>query len=129
LATEDLYRNNKKRDFVIEPFIINERLSADYALVPLSLSKSKQAFGDVHFLGNGVIIWQDKSILVLDNVTEYIHKPLDVDILIIGIKKSERYLENVLPLILYGEVIVTQSWKTLSIERLLTKYNRINQQI
>mgnify|MGYP006145994897 CR=1 FL=1 len=129
LATEDLYRNNKKRDFVIEPFIINERLSADYALVPLSLSKSKQAFGDVHFLGNGVIIWQDKSILVLDNVTEYINKPLDVDILIIGIKKSDRYLEKVLPLISFDEVIVTQSREKSSIERLLTKYNRINQKI
>jgi len=72
-----------------------------------------------------VIIWKGKSILVLDNVTEYIHKPLDVDILIIGIKKSERYLEKVLPLISYGEAIVIPSWKTLSLERLLSKYNRI----
>ena len=121
VATENLYMDTRKLNYVIEPFIVNERLSKEYTIIPSSLSKSKQVFKDVHFLGNGVIVWQDKRILLLDNVTEYIYKPIHVDVLVVGVKKSDAYLEKVLPLIAFDELIVLESWKKRATESLVLR--------
>jgi competence protein ComEC len=121
LCTEKVYTDQKKLEFIILPFIVNERLDPDYTVSPLSLSKSKLQYGDAHYLGNGIIRWRGRSILLLDNMTDYLEKPIAVDVLVIGSKKSERFITKVTPMIARSKTVVLKSWKSNNLNRLMLK--------
>ncbi len=97
VASEGIYKDQKKLDFIVRPYLVKERLDREYAIIPALLLGVPSALGTIEFLGNGVVWYDNKSYLFLDYTNTYIRDTLKLDCVIVGKSKSVDYMNKVLP--------------------------------
>ncbi len=97
VASEGIYTDQNKLDFIIRPYLVKERIDLNYAIIPSVLLRRRNSLDKIQSLGNGVVWYKDKSYLFLDYTKDYINDTLTLDCVIVGEYKSRNYLTKVLP--------------------------------
>ncbi|MGY8847388.1 MAG: ComEC/Rec2 family competence protein [Bacteroidia bacterium] len=120
LASEGIYKDQSKIDFIITPYIVTERLSNNYCIYPSQLAQYKETLPTVELLGNGFVWFNGKRILLLDGMRSYIKEPIDIDILLVGATKNEKYLSKVAHLVNANQTFLLDNWR---VERLKMELN------
>ncbi len=126
VASKGVYMDENKIDFVIRPYMVKERLRFDYAIIPDNLIRSKFEYKDLEGLGNGIFWFKGKSYHFLDYTKNYVNGSLQPDILVVGNKKSDRYLSKVLPLIDAKKIYAKQLNAKTVREHYLKDSTRVN---
>ncbi|MGB1037053.1 MAG: ComEC/Rec2 family competence protein [Bacteroidia bacterium] len=111
IASEGVYANEDIDEFLIEPYLINNRLEK-HSIFPQSCLQEGVRLGEVYSNGEGFLYFENNSFLLLDNLKSFVKDTLHVDVLIIGKMKSDRYLTKVLPLIKFKKCVVLNSWRS-----------------
>jgi len=112
LASEGVYADKSKLEFVIQPYITIERLTDNYSIFPINSISANVNLKNVRLLSNGYVWFDNKSFLFLDQLNGYIDKDLSGDFLIIGKSKTMRYLDKVASKLDFGSTVVLNSWCT-----------------
>lgn len=99
VASQGVYLDPRKIDYVVKPYMIYEHLNFDYVMIPDLLLNQAADFGPLKTIGNGLIWFQNKKLHFLDYTSQYIHAPIQSDILVCGRRKNNSYLTSVLPLL------------------------------
>ena len=119
LGSDDVLGDGASYQYMLSPFVTNERYTNHYQVFPLSslpnLRQRNQLIGDE----NGRVWFNNTSYLILDEMKSYVNDTLHVDVLIIGSKKNQNYLAKVLPLIKYKKCVVLNSWQAEDIMNLV----------
>lgn len=99
VASQGVYADQNKLDFVIRPYMVKERLDFNYTIIPDIMLSTTTDCVNFHSLGNGLVWFNNKSYHFLDYTEDYINGPVKSDVLIVGGNKSEKYLQKVLPVL------------------------------
>ncbi len=75
-------------DYIITPYLVQERLTESYSVVPLQCIANEQKHGRLSILGNGVVCFDNKSYFFLDMLKDYVNDTLNMDYVIIGKEKN-----------------------------------------
>ncbi|PCJ62799.1 MAG: hypothetical protein COA58_16695 [Bacteroidetes bacterium] len=113
LASKGIYESeSKKLEFIVNPYLINERLTDNYSVFPLDCINQKMSMGFLTFLDNGTIWFNNKSYMILDKTHSYINNEIKGDFLIIGSKKGESYIKKVIGKLDFKNIVILDSWKS-----------------
>jgi len=122
LASDGIYKDQSKMDFIITPYLVTERLSNNYCVYPSQLAQYKETLPTVELLGNGFVWFNDKRILLLDGMQSYIKEPMDIDILLVGTTKNEKYVSKVANLINAYEIFLLDNWRAEELKKELNNH-------
>lgn len=104
-ASSGIYTDESASEFIITPYLVNENITK-HDVLPIETLKRPFSNQVVTSYGNGSVWFNNTSYLVLDGVKEYITDTLHTDYLLIGSKKSTKYLAAVAPLIQAKKVVI-----------------------
>jgi competence protein ComEC len=129
IASKGIYTDPAAFDFIITPYLVNERLTEHYNIVPQEVLALPANYHGVQSLGNGFIWFQNHSYLVLDSYAGYITHPIAVDYLLIGYKKSSSFLGYADKHISSEHTVLLHSWKSKSLnsQLLFNRSRRVSQ--
>ena len=109
-ASKGIYIDKNATEFIIMPYVVNEGVSK-YEILPIETLKRPFNINGVSGYGNGAVWFNNKSYLVLDEVKEYITDTITTDYVLIGSKKSAKYIKAVSPLINAKSVLICSNAK------------------
>ncbi|MDA8886429.1 ComEC/Rec2 family competence protein [Bacteroidia bacterium] len=111
IASEGVFQDVSKVDFIITPYLVKERLTESYSVVPLQCIANEQKHGRLSILGKGMVCFDNKSYLFLDKLKDYVNDTINTDYVIIGKEKNSQYISKVLPLINSKKTIILDNWR------------------
>ncbi|MBT8326353.1 MAG: ComEC family competence protein [Bacteroidia bacterium] len=95
LASKGVYEKHNNFNYILRPYLVNERLINNYDILPLEVTRLKSDLKLVTTYGNGSIWFNNKSYLAADYLEDYITDSLAVKSLIIGQKKSPQFYKAI----------------------------------
>lgn len=111
IASEGIYKDQNKIDFIVTPYLVNERLADSYCIYPAQLCKNTAILPNVELLGDGFLWFDNKRVLLLDAMSSYISKEIQVDVLLVGKHKNEKYLAKVAGFIDCPQKVILNNWR------------------
>lgn len=126
IASKGAYMDDAVYDYTIKPYLINNRVSK-CAVIPMEMLKVKVRYGNVYSLGNGFVWFDNKSYFLTDAYKGYLNKDINVHKLVVGTKKSDRFMKYVETHVLYDSAIFLDKINRERIEKQRdTLFNKTN---
>lgn len=112
VASDELFQDKTAMDFIVDPYVINSRINRINSVIPVSALSRQFTFGNVTALGEGLIVFGNKSLIFTDGIRSVISDSISIDHLIIGSKRSDQFIRKVTPLIAHKNSILLNSWRS-----------------
>ncbi len=116
IASKGAYMDDAVYDYTIKPYLINNRVSK-CEVIPMEMLKVKARYGNVYSLGNGFVWFDNKSYFLTDAYKGYLNKDINVHNLVVGTKKSDRFMKYVEIHVLYDSAIFLDKINSERIEK------------
>ena len=109
LASSAIYQDEEAMKYIITPYLVNEGLTADYDILPMETIKRPINHKLITGYGKGMVWFNGKSYIILDDINAYITDTIKADYLLIGRKKSLQYTAAIASLIEPQKVVFTSN--------------------
>lgn len=108
LGSSGIYKDEQALKYIITPYVVSEGLK-NYDILPIETIKRPISHKLITGYGNGMVWFNGKSYIILDEINAYITDTIKADYLLIGRKKSLQYVAAITSLIKSQKVVFTSN--------------------
>lgn len=95
LGSQSYYPGTKNFEFQVRPYLVKERLTMEYLFRPIEATNFKQQADFMSYHGNGLLRFDNKTYLYLDNLRGYLKDTLEVNQIYTQGNRSKAYYKAV----------------------------------